>query len=119
MLARLAKRPDVARLHARCATPALAVSNNNQVDERPARTSQRRRPALLCRWRVEPGGKLICGWEIDENEAAPPIGSTPQIKAVRLAGGLGAIILVAVVLDTGDSVAGTQRPATGALWPQV
>jgi|SRR5215510_14068730 hypothetical protein len=85
MFARLAKRPDVRRLRARRAMPVLPIPKDNQVNDRTS-ASRRRRPALLCRWHIEPAsGKPVGSWEVKESEVVPPLeaGPPPLIAAPK------------------------------------
>src|SRR6516225_1556755 len=95
MFARVAKRPAIRRPRARRALPALAISKDNQVNERTS-ASRHRRPALVCHWHIEPAtGKLVGSWEVDESNVIPPLeaGPTPLIAAPKLDFRLGAKLI--------------------------
>jgi hypothetical protein len=82
MSVRLATIPSVDRRPLGLVRTMLADSDRQPLDPVWWRVP-RDRPLLRCRWRIDPTGKLACGWSLIEQaptpraEAVPHIGSPP------------------------------------------
>jgi hypothetical protein len=71
MFSAFARFPDPACGYAVPAGAAFAISNHPQHASNAGHVAHRDRPRPFCRCRPDPAtGKFVCGWEIDDAEAA-------------------------------------------------
>jgi hypothetical protein len=71
MLAILAKLLNVGRRQT-APLPLRIVSSNDRQSDGQAAARQRRRPALLCRWRLGEDQRLVCTWHDESLDVIRP-----------------------------------------------